>query len=230
MAKKTKPYKPTFVDKFEELPASIQSVTNKLLQKSLQEFVKQAEFTIAFVNDIEKCLAERADHYKSLPDNTQYNIIGNVIPKYHLSYLFKRSEDQLDYYNFCIKFDEYGQVLKYGLPKDYYSTIIPLFGKEKAIQLAVEYSMHKDYKSENIEESRLYCENNVLLWDIYLLQTKERKRSSIKYCKAVTVDVSTRSVVQDCDAQISRSGNSQMSVKTIEVDENDLAGLSQIDE
>lgn len=196
---KVKRYRPQVLTDFEELPVFIKELATKLMQQSAGDLLSEIEWSIAVIFEVEKLLElepERLIHQiqNKLP----------VIPNYSLQYNYKWGESNSDVYSFTLDFDQYGQILQFGLPRHSILTKRILKGKDIALKIAMDYAKETGYNLavESIKiDDQPYQDG--LLWRIMFFQKKMKNAfANYNYCRALMVDVLSKSVVADIEARI----------------------------
>ncbi|MCF3108858.1 hypothetical protein LL912_08720 [Niabella sp. CC-SYL272] len=178
--KKSKHPPPEIITEFEKLPVDIQRRATKIIQNSLAEHSADARFNTAVLYDLDACCLteDEAIHY-------------TPIPRYHLHYIYMNSKNSKVQYSFELNFDVYGQVLKYGLPRNGSYTVAVLNGRSEAVKQVSQYAATKGYKTKSAGE-RLFHDpfQDCLIWQVLLFQYREKQDGQpIKYCRAIAVDI-----------------------------------------
>ncbi|WP_300596265.1 hypothetical protein [Niabella sp.] len=191
--KRSKQVSPKIITEFEQLPVEIQIRATKIIQTSLEEHSVDAVFNIATLYDPDACCLAEDEAIRYTP-----------IPRYNLHYIYVSPQNSREQYGFELNFDGYGQVLKYGLPRNGAYAVAVLNGRVEAIRQATRYAETKGYKTKSVEALLFHDSfQDCLIWQVLLLQHREqRDGQSIKHCRAIAVDVLSEWIYYDREATV----------------------------
>ena len=130
---------------FNELPAAIQTLADKLLKKSLGADIGNLQKGIVVIYELEKYFAAKPEIID--PDHPMQFGGNGIVPKYNIHCIYTNPSNQADQYSFELNLDEYGQTLSYGLPKIETGSVAILHGKAAAIELATSFANNAGYKT-----------------------------------------------------------------------------------
>ncbi|MGC4231788.1 MAG: hypothetical protein QM594_02160 [Niabella sp.] len=195
------PYKPQIISNFDELPELIRNIASSMLENSLKAHIKNVQFGLAVVYDLEQYFAD----YPEIRDPKSAAQSGrSIVPKYNLHYTYLNPADRQQQYSFQLDLDEYGQVLNYDLPRHDAGTIEVLNGKNEAIEQAEIYARSAGYQTEPIHSKLTKSKDqDTLIWNIWFKQEQKRtNKLTTSTCRVISVDILSGWIVYDTSGQL----------------------------
>jgi hypothetical protein len=154
----------TIVNSFEQLPRRIQFVIRQLFNVSMTDFVQNIKFSHGQVIDLDLL---------SKTDSTYFPIeYKYVVPKYQLYFDLKDTSISIKEYSFELGLDQYGQIVSFEWPREYYNKRDEFIQGQRIIEKAIKYAQAKGLKTDNfIYKFKYDDELKKMCWEVSFLQT-----------------------------------------------------------
>ncbi len=182
----------TEINALTELPSKHQFIIKTVISKSMTDFQKNIVFIKGQKIDITNWLT-----IDSVPQ-TQYEY---VIPSYQLFFELRDTSLGIIKYAFELSLDQYGQVVKFDWPRNYYNQKAKFIQTNQVLEYAINFAKNKGYDTDVQQYSLQYNKHNkTLCWLIGFMQpSKEDEKNGFRRYKTIAIDARRLEVVEETE-------------------------------
>ncbi len=178
------------IDSLAQLPTKIQFITKEILKNSMTDFIDNITFARGQIVDLDGWFMN-----DSIPQ-IEYR---GVIPKYDLYFELADTSIGIKKYCFGISFDQYGQVIYYGWPREEYNKRTNFVNPQLIKAEAAKYAKKKRYKTDtSIYELKYDDGLDKICWHVSFLQKSEGDQYHyFKEFKTFVIDATSLTILME---------------------------------